>query len=100
MPTKGTITDRVKKMKKLDLEKLSRYNTYQQIGEMFYVSVATVKTELQSQIDNKTFYKNTLLGVEEYEDMLMIKEDTCGGGFGQWMDSGIRLFGKSTNNEK
>jgi len=93
MPTEGTTTDRVKEMQKYDLEILSRTKTFREIGEMFGVAQNTVGTEVQRQLDNKTFYQNTLQDVEKYEEKLTVKEYNCGGGYGQWMNSDIRRFG-------
>ena len=94
MPRGSETTDRVKKLRSFDLEKLCRTKTYMQIGEMFGVSQGTVGVELQKQIDSRVFYRSTLTNVEQYEEKLTVREFTCGGGYGQWLNSDIRRFGK------
>lgn len=94
MPRGSETTDRVKKLRRFDLEMLCRYSTYSELSDMLGVSTTTIKTELEKQLENRTFYTNTVPNTGEYERKLEVTEDTCGGGYGQWLNSDIRRFGK------
>ena len=99
MNPKGYVSEEVKELRKIDLIKLISTNSYQEISFMYNVSHTTVRNELIRQIDEKQSLKFNYT-VEEIESMNTIKEDSCVGGFGQWMESDIRKFGKQITNEK